>query len=186
MGLSEAHLLGRMLFDGTYVESDLVRLYENGGVFLFDEVDAADSNTLLVVNSAIANGVLSVPNRKEKPFAERHPDFICIVAANTWGNGSVEYNGRGYLDAAFLDRFCMAKVEVDYDESLEKTISKDYPGIAKMFQGIRKKVKENHIRRVVSTRAIISGVRMRSAGKSQAEIKEIFLRGWTPEQVDKL
>jgi len=30
-GMSEAHLLGRMLFDGEYIKSDFVECYENGG-----------------------------------------------------------------------------------------------------------------------------------------------------------
>lgn len=132
--MSEAHLLGRMLFDGEYVESDFVRLYENGGVFLFDEIDAADANTLLVINSALANGYMSVPNRKEKQRAERHENFICIVAGNTWGKGSVEYAGRNRLDSAFMDRFTVAKLEIDYDTDLEGKIAGDHAYVAGFFQ----------------------------------------------------
>jgi MoxR-like ATPase len=184
-GMSEAHLLGRMLFDGTYVASDFVTAYEKGGVFLFDEIDAADSNTLLVVNSALANGYLSVPNRKDNPSAARHKDFICIVSGNSWGHGSVEYQGRGYLDAAFLDRFALSKMEVDYDVDLEKELSSQMPEVAELFWKIRKNVKDNNIRRVVSTRAIISGVRQRLAGKPVSKVKETFFKGWTKEEIAK-
>lgn len=184
-GMSEAHLLGRMLFDGTYVPSDLVTLYENGGVFLFDEIDAADANTILVINSALANGILSVPNRKEKNHAVRHADFICICAANTWGAGSHEYHGRNHLDAAFLDRFAMAKVEVTYDVELEREICGQYTELYNTFIKIRKAVADNKLRRVVSTRAFISGTRQMAAGKKLSEVLQAFFTGWSPEEIKK-
>jgi len=41
-----------------------------------------------VLNSALANGKMAVPNRPEKPFATKHPDFVCIAAVNTLGTGA--------------------------------------------------------------------------------------------------
>ena len=64
-GVTETHLFGRMLpqADGTwgYVESVFVRIYRNGGVFLLDELDAADANVMVSINAALANGVLCNP-----------------------------------------------------------------------------------------------------------------------------
>lgn len=185
-GLSEAHLLGRMLFDGTYVGSDFIRTYEEGGVFLFDEIDAADSNTMLIINSAIANGILSVPNRRDKTHAVRHENFICICAGNTWGNGSFEYHGRNHLDAAFLDRFAVSKVHIDYDVELESAIVGDeHIEIATRLWDIREMCAKNKVRKVVSTRAFISGVRQHKAGKSLTEIFDTFFLGWSEEEVRK-
>ena len=81
-GMSEGQLTGRLLPVGEggrfeYVRSEFVRCYEDGGVFLFDEIDAADSNTLLVLNSALANGQMALANRPENPVAKKHPDFVC-------------------------------------------------------------------------------------------------------------
>ncbi len=185
-GLSEAHLLGRMLFDGTYVSSDLVRLYENGGVFLFDEIDAADANTLLVINSGLANDVLSVPNRKDNNHAKRHKDFVCICAGNTWGTGSFEYQGRNHLDAAFLDRFCMSKVEIDYDEDLEREICGDNDELFHSVLDIRNMVKELQLKRVVSTRAFISGMRQIKAGKTLKKVLETLFVGWSDQEKAKI
>lgn len=184
-GMSEAHLLGRMLFDGTYVKSDLVECYENGGVFLFDEIDAADANTLLIINSALANGVLSVPNRKENNHALRHKDFICVCAGNTWGNGSFEYQGRNHLDAAFLDRFSISKVLVDYDKELEQDICGEHKEVFTTFQKVRENVTKARIRRVVSTRCFIAGTRQKLAGKYMKEILNTFFVGWSPEEINK-
>lgn len=185
-GLSEAHLLGRMLFNGDYVTSDFVRLYENGGVFLFDEIDAADANTMLVINSALANGVLSVPNRKENQYAKRHKDFICICAGNTWGSGSFEYHGRNQLDAAFLDRFAVSKLVVDYDTGLEKMICGEAEDLAKMLWALRKAVEKNRVRRVVSTRAFVSGARQIAAGLTVDKIVSTLMIGWSDEEKKKV
>lgn len=185
-GLSEAHLLGRMLFDGSYCSSEFVERYENGGVFLFDEIDAADANTLLILNSGLANGIISVPNRKDKPHAKRHENFVCIAAANTWGNGSFEYHGRNHLDAAFLDRFAMSKVHVHYDTVLEKDVCSEYPELAKILWQMRKNAEENKVRKVISTRAFISGAKQLAAG---SDIKSLISRltlGWSNEEKTKV
>ena len=184
-GLSEAHLLGRMLFDGTYVKSDFVDCYENGGIFLFDEIDAADANTLLVVNSALANGSMSVPNRKDNPSAKRHRDFMCICAGNTWGSGSIEYAGRNYMDAAFMDRFAASKVVVDYDNKLEKRICTD-EFLYSALNNLRKAVVDKKIRRVISTRVFISGQRQVSCGMSIRHFINNLMIDWSSEEKSKI
>ena len=184
-GLSEAHLLGRMLFDGTYVKSDFVDCYENGGIFLFDEIDAADANTLLVVNSALANGSMSVPNRKDNPSAKRHRDFMCICAGNTWGSGSIEYAGRNYMDAAFMDRFAASKVVVDYDNKLEKKICTD-DFLYSALNNLRKAVMDKKIRRVISTRVFISGQRQVSCGMSIRHFINNLMIDWSSEEKSKI
>ena len=42
-----------------------VEMYENGGVFLLDEMDAADANVMVAINAALANGVLANPNGRD-------------------------------------------------------------------------------------------------------------------------
>ena len=179
-GMSESHLTGRMVADGTYIPTKFVDLYENGGVFLLDEVDAADSNVLLVINSALANGKMPIPNRKENPVAIRNENFYCIVAANTWGNGSYEYSGREILDKAFLDRFALNKVFVDYDESLEKQITNEH-AITSILQYVRKNCS---IERSISTRTIISAYKMTTAF-SLKEIFDVLTLDWTSEEKNK-
>ena len=184
-GMSEAHLLGRMLFDGTYVPSDFVRAYEEGGVFLFDEIDAADNNTLLVINSALANGKLSIPNRKEKAHAERHNNFICICAGNSWGNGTIQYQGRTALDRAFLDRFAMSKLFIDYDADMEKLLSKSFPEVAKSFQEFRGFLASKMIDKVVSTRTVVSAVKDRANGHKIQSIMRAFITDWSKDEIIK-
>lgn len=185
LGMSEAHLLGRMTAHGDYMTSQFVTIYEKGGVFLFDEVDAADANTMLIINSALANGSLSIPNRALKPYADRHPEFYCICAANTWGYGSNEYAGRNILDAAFLDRFAGSRMLVDYDTELEKALAANSKGILDVIWKIRANVKENKMRRIVSTRAVVSGVKAIASGDSIRTYVDRFMTGWTEEEIKK-
>lgn len=184
-GMSEAHLLGRMIADGNYIGSEFVKLYEEGGVFLFDEVDAADPNTLLIINSALANGYLSLPNRKDAPKAIRHKDFFAVCAANTYGNGSNQYAGRSILDAAFLDRFCMGKLDVDYDTELEKEILAHNMVLATKLWKIRSNITNLKLRRILSTRAFVSSAINLSAGKGIPQILERFFTGWSSEEKAK-
>jgi len=187
LGMSEAHLTGRMLFDGTYVEADFVRLYENGGVFLFDEIDAADPNTILIINSALANGTMSVPNRKDNSTAVRHADFICICAGNTWGHGDANYIGRNPMDAAFMDRFTGSKVLIDYDKALEKAISKEvHSMVADTLHKIRKAVKDNQLQRVISTRAFYNATVQIKAGATLEEFLQRLTVDWSDEEIAKL
>lgn len=185
-GMSEAALTGRMLFDGTYVPTDFVKCYENGGVFLLDEVDAADSNTLLIINSALANGHLSLSNRKDNSIATRHENFICICAANTYGSGSFDYAGRNILDKAFLDRFAASKVFMGYDEKLEAALSVWHEEILEFFQSVRKKIETGGIREIVSTRAIASAVRQTKAWAKFTDIKKRFFLSWSKDNLAKI
>lgn len=184
-GMSEAHLLGRMIADGRYISSEFVELYENGGVFLFDEVDAADPNTLLIINSALANGYLSLPNRAEKPKAFRHKEFYAVCAANTFGNGSNQYAGRSILDAAFLDRFCMAKLEVPYDKELEKDILAEFTVFASKLWKIRQNIETVKLRRILSTRVFASSAVHLKSGKTPEQILARFFTGWSHEEKSK-
>ena len=92
-------LLGyKSITDGTYFPSLLRDAVENGKIFIIDEIDACNPNTLLALNSL---------KNKKFQFADRlvdiHPDFRLISTANTLEYSDV-YNGRSKLDKATLAR----------------------------------------------------------------------------------
>lgn len=191
-GASEAQLTGWLLPVGqgksagtfTYVPSEFVRLYEEGNsVFLFDEFDAADPNMLLVVNSALANGSLHVPQRHEEPLVERGDKVALIAAANTFGSGAdMMYAGRNQLDAATLDRFYV--VEMDYDRALEKRLGDEQ--VTQWAWNLREKVKQHRVRRVVSTRTIMKMSAAMATGVQFAEARRDMLAGWTKDELAKV
>ncbi len=155
-GMSESQLAGWLVPTGKsgrfeYRRAPFIEAYEEGGVFLLDELDAGDANCLTFINAALADGHCPVPNRSENPVAEKHPDFICIAAANTYGHGADRmYVGRNQLDAATLDRFKIGIVNMQYDEVVEQAIVR--PDILTWGRSVREVVERVKMRRIVSTR----------------------------------
>ena len=151
---------GRMMpnvSDGSsrFLSTEFVDIWENGGLILLDEFDAIDGNCAVVLNSALANGWLHVPNRTENPVAKRHPDCYVLSAGNTdgCGNGSRIYAGRNKLDGATLDRF--TALRFDYDAKLEKKLSGGHGLLNKAVTKLRKNADKYEISRVISTRAFL-------------------------------
>jgi len=115
-GATRGDLLGRHTLDG-FVPSQFVEIYAGGGVFNFEEMDAADPSMLIVVNNALASKRLF--NSVNGQVYEKHPDFIAVGTANTFGLGAdSKYTGREKLDLATIDRFRMCRVLIDLDENL--------------------------------------------------------------------
>ena len=190
-GMSEGQITGRLIPTGDggrfeYQRSQFVEFYEEGGEFLLDEIDAADANVLLVINQALANGHLPVPNRITNPQAKRHPDFVLIAAANTFGNGANRmYVGRNQLDESTLDRYRIGQVVMDYDRQLEESILGD-TGLLQRLWSIRRKAAECQLRRVVSTRFIAKAATMRAAGWTSEKIIVQLVCGWTQDERSKV
>ncbi len=149
---------------------------DKGGVFLFDELDASDPQAIVSVHAALDNGVLDAPDGMVK----RHENFRYLAAGNTWGHGAtLEYMGRNALDGASLDRY--GTVAMDYDPALEANLAKqerernpnapDPDNWLAIVHQARKAVRELKLRHVVSTRAIVYGLKLRAAGM---EVKDVF------------
>ncbi len=190
-GMSEGQITGRLIPSGEagrfeYQRSQFVEFYEEGGVFLLDEIDAADANVLLVINQALANGHLPVPNRLTNPQAKRHPDFVLLAAANTFGNGANRmYVGRNQLDESTLDRFRIGQVVLDYDPELERSILSDSDLLQRLWT-IRGKVSDCQLRRVISTRFIAKAATMQAAGWTSEKIVGQLVCGWTQDERSKV
>lgn len=220
-GMSETHLLGRVVPDLTKGENvfqgaAFLDCFEGGGVYLFDELDAADPNLLLCVNTALANGYCNVPNRRKKPRAVRHSDFVCIGTANTFGRGANrQYAGRNQLDEATLDRFRIGIVECDYDPIVELAVCPDIGGeenktwtkpvvanghdktidklvalgynLRETCQYIRWKIEQTGMRRIMSSRFMEDAYIMAKAGGwTIKQVLEAYFEGWTAEERAKV
>jgi MoxR-like ATPase len=169
-----------------YAESDFVRLYENGGVFLLDEMDSADPAILLIINQALANGQLTIPQRKGNTTVKRHPNFVCMGACNTFGRGSnLMYSGRERLDESTLDRFRSGMVEMHYDDKLEERLV-DAEVLA-WGRGVRKRIEDAKLKRVMSTRFLRDATALKElSGYSMQEIKDLFFVGWHDDEKSKV
>ena len=188
-GTSESAFKGRYVPTGEngkfeFMASEFIHRYENGGVVLLDEMDACDENVLVSINTALDNGYLDLPDRSDKPVAERHKDFVCIASANTYGQGANRiYCGRNQLDGATLDRFLAGLIEMDYDHELERKLVLNDSFRESMWQ-LREKVNKKKLRRIVSTRVAIKLDNQIAAGflTPQEGIQQITA-GWSQDEL---
>lgn len=166
---NEYKLTGFIDAQGKIVSTDFRKAYENGGLFLFDEIDASFPQAVLAFNAALANDFMDFPDKR----VQKHENFYCIAAANTIGMGADrQYVGRNQLDAASLDRFVF--LDWQYDENLEQELAGNKTWTYKV-QKIRKIVNEKKIRFVVSPRASIKGAQLLAAGFNESEVEEMVL-----------
>lgn len=137
-----SHLMGFINVNGDYVPSQLYKAATEGGMFLIDEIDAADSNVLLVLNT-IENGYLSFP----VGVHYLHENFRLVATSNPQDQHK-DYVGRNKLDAATLDRFDI--VEIPRDPNLELLLVD--PHTVRVMDTLRQILKNNNSSKVVSMR----------------------------------
>ncbi len=155
---------------GLYVPTPFRRIWENGGVFLFDDCDGSDPAVLVELNNALANGGCTFPDG----YVKRHPDCCIVLTANTWGLGATnDYVGRMKQDAAFLDRF--AKLHWPIDEDLELATA-PIEAWTRRVQQIRANVKAKGLKVLVTPRASYYGAALLQAGLTQDEAEESCLK----------
>jgi cobaltochelatase CobS len=185
-GASESWLLGRLLPTGEggrfeYQESAWCRNYVRPSVSLHDEIDAADPNMLLTLNSGLANGGFDNPVSGLR--LKRDAMAIQLACANTFGTGAgAMYVGRSQLDAATLDRWYI--VEMDYDRAYEKQLAPRH--VTDFVWRLREKAQAAKLRRVISTRAIQKAAAALAAGIEWDDVKADLTRGWTADELAKV
>jgi len=166
---TKSDLLGFINAHGNYVTTPIREAYEKGGVLLLDEFDATHAGVVTILNSLLANGHCSFPDK----IVEKHKDFICLCACNTYGKGgNTDYVGRNRLDAATLDRFII--VNVDYDTNLEKALTNNDSWIG-IINKIRSNAEKQGIKTIVSPRASIDGADLLEAGFDISEVLEMVI-----------
>jgi hypothetical protein len=178
---TKSDLLGFINAHGVYMPSPIRLAYENGGVLLLDEFDAAHAGVITILNSLLANGHCSFPDK----IVEKHKAFVCLCACNTYGKGgTMEYVGRNRLDAATLDRFIV--LDVGYDNSLETLLTNNDKWL-KTVNTVREIVKSQGIKMIVSPRAAMDGADLLEAGFTEDEALEMCIfKGCSEDIKDKI
>ena len=187
---SKADIKGyKAISDNLYQSTGFRDRYEHGGVFLMDEIDASNPNILTVLNDALSNDSMSFPDGMVK----RHPQFVAIAAANTWGNGATaEYVGRAPIDGATIDRFTMMHVKID--ERLETELVRG-TGLdmehgstwLNIVRTARRNVDTYGLKVIVSPRASVGGAKLLAGGFTwQDAIDMRLLKGVKPDIMHKV
>ena len=174
---SRYDLLGHFDINSNYVGTGFREAWENGGVFLLDEVDNGSGSELAVLNNGLANGHMSFPDG----MIEQHEDFRLVMAANTVGHGATrQYLGRQALDGPFRDRVTFVDWGVDVGlESeiaasicakykLKTSVMEDWVRSVRVFRDAVEQTKLTSV--IASPRAVFSGLKLLSVGWPKNEV----------------
>jgi MoxR-like ATPase len=173
---NEYKLTGFVDAEGRTVRTAFREAFEHGGLFLWDEIDASNANALVAFNQALANEAFPFPDGMVK----KHPDFIAVAAANTFGHGATaDYVGRTRIDGATLDRF--AQIEIDYDEALESELAAQINGAqgrewSYTVQNYRRAARNLSLRHLITPRASINGAKALRAGMNERQVINNLIR----------
>jgi MoxR-like ATPase len=175
---SISSLMGYMSASGIYINSPFRDAYENGGLFLLDEIDAGNANVLSALNAATSNGVCLFP---DNVLVHKHNDFRVAAGANTYGNGANRsYIGRNPMDGATKDRFSI--VDMPYDEALERALCENQAW-CDTVQRYRHAVDElTDIKHIISPRATFSGEKLLAAGLPVSKVMDMTI--WKGLNID--
>ena len=202
--LQKYELLGYNDANGNYIATSFYNAYKNGGLYLWDEIDASNPGALVAFNAALENGVLAAPNGEMVPM---HEDFRCVAAANTIGKGAtLRHAGRQPIDGAVTERY--AFVEMGYDWSLTAAIlgveyegdekplvidakrpasQADIDGYYRDVINYGKAADELGINHIISPRAALKGVTLLRQQIRRALVEEAFVwKGLDPATINKI
>ena len=174
IGGTEVDFFGFIDANGKYHRTAFRDVWENGGVFLADELDKASPYVLSKLNNAFASNTGQCVEFPDGPIP-RHPNCIIIGAGNTDMRGGTEkYHTSQPVDAATMTRFVF--IEWGYDEEFEFTlVDEKHESWVKRVHALRKAVADtaNQSANInVSPRAILAGARLREAGMPVTLIEE--------------
>ena len=173
-------LFGHITPDGRYVEGKIRSVFEHGGILMLDEIDNSNPSALVSMNTALSNGGAMFPDQ----YVDKHPDFVCLAGANTWGNGADrQYVGRTEIDAATISRFKF--INFDYDETAERDwAGHDQKLWVDFVLSVRHAAFARGLEVIVSPRASINGASELRDGDDFHTIADEYI--WNPmSQSDK-
>lgn len=131
-------LVGQFVADGggfRWVDGVLTKFIREGGVFVVDEINAANAGILFVLHSVLDDERKIVLVQKDGEVVHAHKDFWLVATMNPEG-----YEGVRPLNDALKDRFGVI-MEYGYDESVEEKLieNKRLLRLAKNLRGLFEK-----------------------------------------------
>lgn len=185
---------GYMNPNGEPVHNVFTRCWENGSVYVADEVDLAPGHVQTLFNSALANGAA--------PLAwgnvERSEGFSFVATGNTAGRPTAAFPDRRPMSNAFADRLYFLHWPLDPSiecravglptpplpqQSTETCEPKDW---VTFVQLLREWASTNAPRLSITPRASLLGIQALAAGESPEDVADgLIFRGCDPDLRDK-
>ena len=152
--------------------------YAKPSVILIDEITALDPAVAQILNAALANDEIETTTG----LVHRHPECIIIATSNTFGFGcDRQYVANNQLDASTIDRFIGGILEVNYSTSFESQFDEE---VVSYVNTLRKFTKEMDVRKVLSTRMIQAGHKLKH--NYFMDWKNILILNWSDNEKNQL
>lgn len=114
-------LVGYEKVNGVQKYTPFVTAFRDGGICLLDECDRYDAKASTALNSALANGEITLDNGE---VIKRHHEFICIASGNTFGFGAnADFTAAEKMDLSTISRFPV-RIDWHIDADTETAIVK--------------------------------------------------------------
>jgi len=162
-GCTIEDLVGHYIAKGremVWVNGLLTIAVKNGYVIVIDEINAAPSEIMFILNSLLDDERILILSSKDGETITPHPDFRLVATCNPTELG---YAGTQEINESLLDRFTGSTMYVDYNTSVEHRILKemnlpndDIIKVENFTKAIRNAQLDGDILTPFSTRAVMS------------------------------
>ncbi|WP_458399757.1 AAA family ATPase [Mailhella sp.] len=135
--LEVSDLIGHLTLRGgemSFVDGPLVAAMKAGGVFILNEIDAANPAVLILLNTLFDKQPLLIPETNELVTPE--DTFRFVATANTAGSGddSGRFTGTNQLNQAFMDRFTILKAEYPAPADEKALLAAKFPSLPELIR----------------------------------------------------
>lgn len=170
-------LVGYERVNGAQKYTPFVAAFRDGGVCLLDELDRYDTKALTALNAALANGEMVLDNGE---VIKRHPDFICVGAANTFGmGGSSDFTAAERLDLSTISRFAVRldwHVDAPTEDAIAAAKASDPAAASAWLQecrAVRGAMSRLGLPYLADQRCVEAGANLLAAGMPVDSVREV-------------
>lgn len=153
-----------------WIDGILTQAVRHGWVLAIDEINAAPSEVLFVLNSLLDDERVLILSSKDGEVIKPNSNFRAIATCNPTDQG---YAGTNEINEALRDRFHLT-FYIDYDESVEKKLMKSMEVNNEMISDVMefvRKIRESYAKGEIitpfSTRSVVNFAELVKKGKER-------------------
>ena len=170
--------------NGRLIDTPFIKAFTQGGLFLFDEWDVSDPQSIKFFNMVLSQRMFVIP---KYGIVKAHKDFHIMAAGNTKGTGATaNYPTALVQDASCRNRF--TPIYYGYNDNVEMKLAQRDRALISFVHDLRAAVKESGLDSVISYRNIINCKKMQSMpyynGKESLIIQRCFAGDFDADNFD--
>ena len=170
--------------NGRLIDTPFIKAFTKGGLFLFDEWDVSDPQSIKFFNMVLSQRMFVIP---KYGIVKAHKDFHIMAAGNTKGTGATaNYPTALVQDASCRNRF--TPIYYGYNDNVEMKLAQRDRALISFVHDLRAAVKESGLDSVISYRNIINCKKMQSMpyynGKESLIIQRCFAGDFDADNFD--